>query len=271
MAPVIESAATVGIPSSIGSHGSPRSGIVVHYVGSSHVSRGSHSQCRAQVRGWHSYHKNGNGWAGLGYHFCVCHHGIVMTGRGLNRIGAHAPGANATHIGVLIMLGGSQTPTANQLAGFRAFRSWLSGKGVRSSNVTPHSQWISTSCPGNHLRSRVASGNWGTGGTITNPGGGAGGGSTEDDEMSLINLRKGDGKDTGKKEHVIALQSLIVKAGRRGALEPYGVDGDYGDKTAEALRLVRADVGSAAKKGWGNRVSGHAYAQLMQAVAKRQD
>ncbi|MDT0302887.1 peptidoglycan recognition protein family protein [Streptomonospora wellingtoniae] len=270
MAPVIESAATVGIPSSIGSYGRPRSGVVVHYVGSSHVSRGSHASCRAQVRGWHSYHRNGNGWAGLGYHFCVCHHGIVMTGRGLNRVGAHAPGANASHVGVLIMLGGSQRPTANQLKGFREFRSWLGRKGVRSSNVTPHSRWISTSCPGNHLRSRVSSNSWGAGGTIPSTGGSSGGGaSTEDDEMSLINLRKGDGKKNGRREHVIALQGLILKAG--GSLPEYGTDGDYGDETAEGLRKVRKSVGSAAKKGWGNRVSGHAYAQLMQAVAKRQD
>lgn len=269
MAPVIESAARVGIPSSIGSYGRPRSGIVVHYVGSSHVSRGSHANCRAQVRGWHSYHRNGNGWAGLGYHYCVCHHGIVMTGRGLNRVGAHAPGANASHVGVLMMLGGSQRPTVKQLAGFREFRKWLSGKGVRSSNVTPHSRWISTSCPGNHLRSRVASNAWGVGGTIPASGGSSGRTSTEDDDMSLINLKKGAGEDTGQKEHVIALQSLILKAG--GKLPRYGVDGGYGDETAEALRLVRKSVGSAAKRGWGNRVSGHAYAQLMQAVAKRQD
>lgn len=265
MAPVIESAATVGIPSSIGSYGRPRSGVVVHYVGASRVSRGSHANCRAQVRGWHSYHKYGNGWAGIGYHFCVCHHGIVMTGRGLNRVGAHAPGANATHVGVLIMLGDGQRPTSSQLKGFRAFRSWLGRKGVRQGNVSPHSRWISTSCPGNHLRSRVNGNNWGSGGSVGAPGGG----STEDD-MSLINLRKGAGKDTGQREHVRALQGLIVAAGRGGALEPHGVDGDYGNKTAEALRLVRKDMGSAAKKGWGNRVSGAAYTQLMTAVAKKQ-
>ncbi|TQN30628.1 N-acetylmuramoyl-L-alanine amidase [Haloactinospora alba] len=246
--PVIESAATVGIPSSIGSSARPRSGIVVHYVGASSVSRGSHANCRAQVRGWHRYHRDGNGWSGLGYHFAICHHGIVMTGRGLNRRGAHAPGANATHVGVLFMLGGSQRPTEDQLAGWREFRDWLSGKGVDTGDVTPHSRWTSTSCPGDHLRSRVSN-NWGTGG------------SAGVEEDPLIGLSKGD---TG--EAVKGLQALIQYAG--GELPKHGVDGDYGDETAAGLLAVRASVGSTAKPGWGDTVTGYAYAQLMRAVAR---
>lgn len=160
---VVESAATVGIPTSIGLAGAPRSGIVIHYVGGTAISRGAHTACRAQVRSWHTYHRTGNGWAGLGYHYCICHHGIVMTGRGLHRTGAHAPGANASHIGILIMLGGTQTPTLAQLTAVSAFRAWLAARHVRSANASPHSAWISTSCPGTNLRDRTRTNNWGTG------------------------------------------------------------------------------------------------------------
>lgn len=64
----IDSATTVGIPSSIGSSGRPRTGIVLHYPGSPVLSQGSHSTCRQQVRNWHNMHVNSNGWAGIGYH-----------------------------------------------------------------------------------------------------------------------------------------------------------------------------------------------------------
>lgn len=225
MSLTIESAEDVGIPSSIGSSARPRSGIVIHYVGGSAVARGAHTNCRAQVRSWHNYHRTGQGWAGLGYHYCICHHGIVMTGRGLNRVGAHAPGANATHIGILFMLGGSQQPTADQLAGFRAFRTWLGRQGVRQSNVTPHSQWISTSCPGNHLRSRVANNNWGSGGSPGGPGGGG-------DEL----LQRGSSGSA-----VTALQRDLMSLGY--AMPQYGADGSFGAETEQAVRAFQRAAG----------------------------
>lgn len=86
----------------------------------------------------------------------------------------------------------------------------------------------------------------------------------DDEEDVMIGLSKGD---TG--ERVKGLQALIQYAGIE--LPRYGVDGDYGDETAEGLRQARESVGSRANDGYGDRVSGWAYAQLMKAVAKRQD
>lgn len=81
----------------------------------------------------------------------------------------------------------------------------------------------------------------------------------------MIGLKKGD-----KGEPVKALQLLIEYAGRGAALGKSGVDGEYGSATAEALRLVRKDVGSDAKAGYGDKVTGWAYGQLMAAVARKQ-
>ncbi|MFI0487130.1 CHAP domain-containing protein [Actinomadura sp. 9N215] len=83
------------------------------------------------------------------------------------------------------------------------------------------------------------------------------------EEDPLIGLKKGD-----KGEAVKALQEMIRNSGQGEALGE--TDGEYGPKTAEALRLVRKSVGSAAKAGFGDQVDGWTYAQLQAAVARCQ-
>ncbi|WUH97650.1 CHAP domain-containing protein [Spirillospora sp. NBC_00431] len=83
------------------------------------------------------------------------------------------------------------------------------------------------------------------------------------EEDPLIGLKKGDSGQA-----VLALQEMIRHAGQGKALGES--DGEYGAKTAEALRLVRKSVGSAAKPGFGDRVDGWTYAQLHAAVARTQ-
>lgn len=84
-------------------------------------------------------------------------------------------------------------------------------------------------------------------------------------EDALIGLKKGD-----EGEPVKAVQELVRLAGRGAALGTAGVDGIYGNGTAEGVRLCRKDVGSRAKAGYGDRITGHALAQLIAAVAKHQ-
>jgi len=96
------------------------------------------------------------------------------------------------------------------------------------------------------------------------------GGATPDDPTTegndpLIGLKKGS-----EGEAVKALQELIKFAGQGKHLGEAGVDGKYGAGTAEGLRLARKSVGSKAEKGWGDTVTGHAYAQLIAAVARKQ-
>lgn len=86
------------------------------------------------------------------------------------------------------------------------------------------------------------------------------------EENPLIGLKKGDSGQPVK-----ALQELCRAAGQGKVLDAHGgTDGDYGDGTAEALRRVRASVGSKAGKGYGDEVDGWAYAQLLVAVARAQ-
>lgn len=231
----IDSPSQIGIPDNIGSNGAPRVGVAVHYVGGTAVPRGDHAQCRRQVVSWHNYHRSLS-WAGIGYHYLVCHHGIVMTGRGLNKIGSHAPGGNATHIGVCFMLGGNQEPTEAQLKGFRDLRSWLGSRGV-GSNVRPHSSFISTSCPGNHLRGRIAQNNWGTGGTVTPvPGGGGGGSAGSNGGMTSV-------------RSILSQQKAVNEMGYTPKLVE---DGLWGPKTNAGVRWAQGKLKVSVDGLWGN-------------------
>lgn len=48
----------------------------------------------------HKWHRDDNGWAGIGYHFFVRKDGTVYTGRPINTIGAHCEGFNYDSIGI---------------------------------------------------------------------------------------------------------------------------------------------------------------------------
>jgi peptidoglycan hydrolase-like protein with peptidoglycan-binding domain len=232
---VVESARTVGIPSSIGSAGSPRSGKVIHYNGGP-LTWGAHTLCRAQVRQMHSFHR-GRGWAGLGYHFLVCHCGIVLTGRGLSKVGAHAPGANSSHIGIQVMLGGSQVPTVKQLSALVGLLAWLTARGVRAS-VTGHRDWVSTSCPGDHLYGRVRSGNWGGGSS----GGGGAAPAPSFAYWTIGDLRVPTGDPMllrgMRGTPVLRLQEGLL-AWRPGILPKYGADGGFGAETQAAVEALQ--------------------------------
>lgn len=235
VAVVIESNSTVGISAPGGGSASPRQGVVVHYPGASSLTLGDHaSSCRQQVRNWDAQHRR-QGWSGLGYHYVICHHGIVMTGRGLNKQGAHAPGANSTHIGVMLMVANDKDATADQLKGFRDFLVWLAARNVNTANISPHSRWIATTCPGNLLRGRIAQNNWGTGGTVTPVGPGGGGGSSSSGGMTSV-------------RSVLQQQRTVNEAGYSPKL---ATDGIWGPKTDSGVKWYQKKLGVTADGLWG--------------------
>jgi len=156
------------------------------------------------------------------------------------------------------MSGPSEDPTPAQIEAFKELRAWLRGKGV-GSGIRGHRDFVSTSCPGDRLYRLVKSGALGA-----TPSTGGSGKETEG-VNPVIGLKKGDSG-----ERVKALQALLEYAGFGEYLGKYGVDGQYGAATAEALRQARKSVGSEAKSGYGDKVTGWAYAQLMVAVARKQ-
>ncbi|MFW6641012.1 N-acetylmuramoyl-L-alanine amidase [Nocardiopsis algeriensis] len=189
-----------------------------------------------------------------GNSFMCCAHGYVLEGRGLYRQQAAQPGGNSTHYSVTLATGPKDEITAAQIDAVRALREWLVQDHGVSGRVLGHRDFISTSCPGDKAYRMVEDG------TFEQPPGANTGGTNP-----LIGLKKGDSGEAVK-----ALQELLRYAGQKEALGEHGVDGHYGDGTAEALRLARKSVGSAAKPGYGDKMTGHAYAQLIAAVSRHQ-
>ncbi len=73
----------------------------------------------------HNYHKNGNGWSGIGYNFSIEFDGTIYVGRGFNQ-GAHCLGYNDTTIGIGYQgYFDKQQMTDAQLRAGNALNAWL--------------------------------------------------------------------------------------------------------------------------------------------------
>lgn len=228
-------------------------GLVIHYDGSNQGLAGkSHSACRTYWRRTRSFHMGpSRRWVDIGYSFGVCPHGIVLEGRGARRSQAAQPGGNTTWTSCTLMGGPGDAITAAQIEGVRQLRAWLRKNHGLGTGIRGHRDFVSTSCPGSKAYALVRNGTFGKA-----PGAGGAGGGVEDE---LIGLKKGD-----KGERVKGLQACLVYAGFD--LPKHGVDGDFGQETADALLTARKSVGSTVDKA--ETVTGYAYAQLMMAMAK---
>ena len=111
------------------------------------------NQEAAEVLAIHKFHRDGNGWAGIGYNFVITQNGNIYEGRGWGRIGAHAgtTEGNRTSIGVAFLLDGYKSePTPAAADAFRQLRAhgieegWLAAGHA----VKLHRDWKPTDCPG---------------------------------------------------------------------------------------------------------------------------
>lgn len=75
----------------------PPQSFVVHHTGGPRCE--TQAACDAVMRDLQSTHIDTNGWADIGYNFCIGDNGVVYEGRGWNRWGAHTPGFNSNSIG----------------------------------------------------------------------------------------------------------------------------------------------------------------------------
>lgn len=190
------------------------------------------------VRSIQDYHMDGNGWSDIGYNSLVDDEGNAYEGRGWLVAGAHAKGHNTSGIGVCYI--GQNAPTPLAKAAIRALYDQACTESGRTLAKKTHGDVNNTACPASSLQSWVDDGM---------PGGSA---ILEEGMKMIINLRHGDGPETGKREHVKFLQLIVRKAG--GELPQYGVDGWYGDELAAAVLDVRKQAGS--NQDFGDWVSG---------------
>lgn len=114
-------------------------GIVLHHTGVSTLQ---------SVEVIHNYHKNHNGWAGIGYHFYVRKEGSVYKGRDVAYAGAHCPGVNSTSIGICAEGDfNKETMSEEQKNAIIELIAYLKTK-YNITYIKGHREMLNTSCPG---------------------------------------------------------------------------------------------------------------------------
>lgn len=102
----------------------------------------------------HNYHKNGNGWNGIGYNYWIGFDGTIYEGRGFN-IGAHVKGHNSHTLGIGYQGDFTkQTMPDAQLKAGIALNKWLIGQlpNANKNDIIGHRDLANTSCPGKNFR-----------------------------------------------------------------------------------------------------------------------
>ncbi|KAG5679927.1 hypothetical protein PVAND_009463 [Polypedilum vanderplanki] len=132
----------------------PPSGFVIHHTAGARCT--TQAACDAMMRNLQNFHMDTNGWADIGYNFCIGDPGQVYEGRGYGRHGAHSPGFSARSLGHCFI--GDHTnvlPTAAALSNTQAFITCSRNNGELTSGhwVSTHrnDQQTVTACPGQAL------------------------------------------------------------------------------------------------------------------------
>lgn len=174
-----------------------------------------------------------NGWAGTGYNFMVDQAGTIYEGRGWALVGAHCPNHNRSGWGVYVAIGGDQRPTPAALSAVRG----LYDEGCRRAGFAlaqkGHRDGKSTACPGEHLYAWVRAGMPGGDVRPSAPVPAAPARPLTDPV-----LRKGS-----RGRHAEALQRQLLALGY--PLPRFGADGDFGDETDAAVRVLQKATGLA--------------------------
>lgn len=101
----------------------------------------------------HNFHRNGNGWSGIGYNWWIDFDGNIYEGRGWNQ-GAHASGYNTTSLGIGYQgdFTKQKMPDAQLRAGIE-LNNWLMAElGLSTNAIIGHNQIGNTACPGRNFR-----------------------------------------------------------------------------------------------------------------------
>lgn len=138
-------------------------GVALHYTASHAPSR--HADCAASVRAIQDFHMDGNGWNDIAYSHILCIHGFAFQCRGIGkRTAANGTNESNSHYYAVCVLGTDNkdrediTPMLRRALN-RVFM-WYEGYIPGGARFRPHSDFYSTSCPGDELRAFLAAGGW---------------------------------------------------------------------------------------------------------------
>ena len=112
--------------------GSELVGVAVHWPGTTQAAIGDPGQAKIaeRLRSYRNFHVNTRGWSDIGYNLAIDQGGRVWMLRSTqwqgNRVGAHCASvtnqrANHKYVGVLLIIGQSEPPSAKMVA---AFQDW---------------------------------------------------------------------------------------------------------------------------------------------------
>ncbi|AST97304.1 peptidoglycan recognition protein family protein [Shouchella clausii] len=101
----------------------------------------------------HKFHRNSNGWSGIGYNYWIAFDGTIYQGRGFN-VGAHVLNHNHYTLGVGYQGDFTkQNMTDAQLQAGAALNAWLVSEcNLKASDIIGHKDLASTACPGKNFR-----------------------------------------------------------------------------------------------------------------------
>ena len=104
----------------------------------------------------HKFHKEVNGWAGIGYHYVIRKDGRIEQGRKPLAVGAHALHHNKNSVGICVAgnfnIG---KPNRKQMESLKLLTAWLCQKykldPMKKGVIVGHRNLNDTDCPGNNL------------------------------------------------------------------------------------------------------------------------
>lgn len=138
-----------------------RSEFMLHYHDATPLGLAArpHLSCLDMVRWDQSFHMGpSRGWSDIGYNALVCPHGRAIEGRGLDLVGAHCPGHNATGYGVQLMVGGGERPSDVQMLRVLRLLADCEARSGRRLRRLGHRDGIATQCPGTPVYSWLEAG-----------------------------------------------------------------------------------------------------------------
>lgn len=243
-------------PKGVSSNVSPQNGgVAVHYGG---AGQGIRSQTAARDRWltWQRYHMDSHGWADIAYTAGFDNWGNVYAGRGYG-VRTAAQGTNAGNQNYLAFVwlgGGNEKPSDEALEALNWLIEDARKNGNAANNVKPHSFFKSTSCPGGHLRTRVAE----LDGKSILPG----------VEEPKPEPETRDYITVGDKGAEVRSWQNDLKKWNSSALLRFGADGDFGAETAEwTVRFYEA-VGLSASDRSAPRVGKASLDAMKKVLAK---
>lgn len=134
--------------------------IVIHHAGDANDNIVKvYPDEKAAMKRYQEIHMDSNGWADIGYHYCVGIKGTILQERNDTKEGVHTPGYN--YCSIAVMIHGNydiRSLTSTQKSKLVSLLAWLCyTNNISPSKIYGHGDLASSSCPGSSVKSQLSS------------------------------------------------------------------------------------------------------------------